>query len=108
MSNARPNDRRGCLLAAGMLLLAGPLAAQIQTSPLAGQHGTAVIIAQTSSGGSNTHLIDPSSNRVIGIIKGLGPHITSSLPDHGACLPPALACFPRNLAHFLSRPNKLA
>ena len=58
MSNARRDYRRSCLLATGMLFLAGPLAAQIQTSPLAGRNGTAIIIAQTSSGGSNTHLID--------------------------------------------------
>jgi DNA-binding beta-propeller fold protein YncE len=45
MLNARCNYRRSCLLAAGMLFLAGPLAAQIQTSPLAGQSGTAIIIA---------------------------------------------------------------
>ena len=75
MSNTRPDYRRSCLLAAGMLFLAGPLAAQIQTSPLAGQNGTALLIAQTSSGGSDTHLIDPVSNKVIGIIEGLGlPH----------------------------------
>ena len=82
MSNARRNYRRSCLLAAGMLFLAGPLAAQIQTSPLAGKDGTALIIAQTSSGGSNTHLIDPVSNKVIGIIEGLGlPHGITVNPE---------------------------
>ncbi len=82
MSNAPRNYRRSWLLAAGMLFLAGPLAAQIQTSPLAGQHGTAVIIAQTSSGGSNTHLIDPLTNKVIGIIEGLGlPHGITVNPE---------------------------
>jgi hypothetical protein len=76
MSNACCNYRRSYLLAAGMLFLAGPLAVQIQTSPLTGQNGTAIIIVQTSSGGSDTHLIDPASNRVIGIIEGLGlPHL---------------------------------
>jgi len=82
MSNAPRNYRRSWLLAAGMLFLAGPLTAQIQTSPLAGQHGTAVIIAQTSSGGSNTHLIDPLTNKVIGIIEGLGlPHGITVNPE---------------------------
>ena len=82
MSNARRIYRRSCLLAAGMLFLAGPLAAQIQTSPLAGRSGTAVIIAQTSSGGSDTHLIDPVSNKVIGIIEGLGlPHGITVNPE---------------------------
>ena len=82
MSNARRNYRKSCLLAAGTLFLAGPLAAQIQTSPLAGERGTAVIIAQTSSGGSNTYLIDPLSNEVIGIIEGLGlPHGITVNPE---------------------------
>ena len=82
MSNARRNYRRSCLLAAGMLFLAGPLAAQIQTSPLAGKDGTALVIAQTSSGGSNTHLIDPVTNKVIGIIEGLGlPHGITVNPE---------------------------
>ena len=72
MSNAPRNTLRNFLLAIAMLFLAGPLMAQIQTSPLAGQHETAVIIAQTSSGGSNTYLIDPLSKKVIGIIEGLG------------------------------------
>ena len=82
MSSARRNYRRSCLLAAGTLFLAGPLAAQIQTSPLAGRNGTAVIIAQTSSGGSDTHLIDPVSNKVIGIIEGLGlPHGITVNPE---------------------------
>ena len=71
MSNAPHNTLRNFLLAIAMLFLAGPLMAQIQTSPLAGQHETAVIIAQTSSGGSNTYLIDPLSKKVIGIIEGL-------------------------------------
>ena len=79
MSNARRNYRISCLLATGMLFLAGPLAAQIQTSPLAGRSGTAVIIAQTSSAGSDTHLIDPVSNKVIGIIEGLG--LPTELPS---------------------------
>ncbi len=82
MSNAPRNYGRSCLLAVGMLVLAGPLAAQIQTSPLAGQSGTAIVIAQTSSGGSNTHLIDPLSNEVIGIIEGLGlPHGITVNPE---------------------------
>ena len=82
MSNSRRNYRRSCLLAVGMLFFAGPLAAQIQTSPLAGRSGTAVIIAQTSSGGSDTHLIDPVSNKVIGIIEGLGlPHGITVNPE---------------------------
>ena len=82
MRNARSNCLRSCLLAAGMLFLAGPLAAQIQPSELAGQNGTAIIIAQTSSGGSDTHLIDPVSNRVIGIIRGLGlPHGITVNPE---------------------------
>ena len=82
MSIARRNYRRSCLAAAVMPFLAGPLAAQIQTSPLAGQNGTAIVIAQTSSGGSDTHLIDPASNRVIGIIEGLGlPHGITVNPE---------------------------
>ena len=38
--------------------------------------------AQTSSGGSDTHLIDPASNKVIGIIEGLGlPHGITVNPE---------------------------
>jgi YVTN family beta-propeller protein len=82
MSNAPRNTLRNFLLAIAMLFLAGPLMAQIQTSPLAGQHETAVIIAQTSSGGSNTYLIDPLSKKVIGIIEGLGlPHGITVNPE---------------------------
>ncbi|MDP6097459.1 MAG: hypothetical protein QGG67_15960 [Gammaproteobacteria bacterium] len=82
MSNAPRNTRRRSLLVIVILFLAGPLAAQIQTSPLAGRSGTAVVIAQTSSGGSNTHLIDPSSRKVIGIIEGLGlPHGITINPE---------------------------
>ena len=82
MSDAPRNYCRSCLLAAGMMFLASPLVAQIQTSPLAGQAGTAVIIAQTSSGGSDTHLINPASNKVIGVINGLGlPHGITVNPE---------------------------
>ena len=82
MSNAPRNNFTNPLLALAMLFLAGPLAAQIQTSPLANQHGTAIVIAQTSSGGSNTYLIDPLTNEVIGIIEGLGlPHGITINPE---------------------------
>ena len=82
MSKAYCNHVGACLTTAGIMFLAGPLSAQIQTSPLAGQNGTAVVIAQTSSGGSDTHLIDPVSNKVIGIIEGLGlPHGITVNPE---------------------------
>ena len=82
MMNALRNYRRSFLLAIAMLFFAGPLVAQIQTSPMASEHDAAVVIAQTSSGGSNTHLIDPLSNKVIGIIEGLGlPHGITVNPE---------------------------
>ena len=82
MSDSRRCHNRICLIAAGALFLAAPLAAQLQPSPLAGQPGTAVVVVQTSSAGSDSYLIDPVSNEVIGTIEGLGlPHGATINPE---------------------------
>ena len=55
----------GSLLSAlGIVLVAGPLAAQ---------SGEVVRIIQTNSAGTNAHLIDPETHEVLAVIEGL-PH----------------------------------
>lgn len=44
--------------------------------------GTAVRIIQTNAAGDDTHLIDPATNRVVGVIRGVEiPHGVTSSPD---------------------------
>jgi YVTN family beta-propeller protein len=44
--------------------------------------GNAVRIIQTNAAGDNTHLIDPATNRVVGIIQGIEvPHGVTTAPD---------------------------
>jgi YVTN family beta-propeller protein len=44
--------------------------------------GTAVRIIQTNAAGDDTHLIDPATNRVVGVIRGVEiPHGVTTSPD---------------------------
>lgn len=44
--------------------------------------GTAVRIIQTNAAGDDTHLIDPATNRVVGVIRGVEiPHGVTTAPD---------------------------
>jgi len=44
--------------------------------------GTVVRIVQTNGAGDDTHLIDPTTNRVVGVIKGIAiPHGVTAAPD---------------------------
>src|SRR5499427_9841628 len=58
-------------IALGILLAVMPLHAT----------GKRVVIVQTNSAGDNVHLIDPSTNRVVGVIKGIEV-------NHGAAVAP--------------------
>jgi YVTN family beta-propeller protein len=56
----------------------GPAAAAT-AAPVA---GTAVRIIQTNAAGDDTHLIDPATNRVVGVIRGVEiPHGVTASPD---------------------------
>ena len=49
-----------------------------------GGTATAVRIVQTNAAGDDTHLIDPETNRVVGVIKGIEiPHGVTAAPDGG-------------------------
>jgi YVTN family beta-propeller protein len=65
---------RRCFTALGVLLLAGPLTA-----------ATAVRIIQTNGAGDNAHVIDPATNKVVGVIEGVEiVHGVTSAPDGSA------------------------
>jgi YVTN family beta-propeller protein len=69
MTNMRTTHR--CLTALGVLSLAGSLTA-----------ATAVRIIQTNGAGDNVHIIDPATNKVVGIIEGEEiVHGVTSAPD---------------------------
>jgi YVTN family beta-propeller protein len=61
------------------------LAAWVRGGAPAGGHtaaATAVRIVQTNAAGDDTHLIDPGTNRVVGVIKGIEiPHGVTAAPD---------------------------
>src|SRR5215831_1106093 len=59
------------LIASAMLLAALPLTAA----------GKRVVIVQTNSAGDNVHLIDPATNKVVGVINGIEV-------NHGAAVAP--------------------
>jgi YVTN family beta-propeller protein len=62
---------RGWLTVVAVILLTLPLGA-----------ATAVRIIQTNAAGDNTHVIDPVTNKVVGIIEGIEvPHGVTSAPD---------------------------
>ncbi len=59
----------------GTIFLAAPLAAQTGT----------VRIVQTNAAGDNVHIIDPATNRVVDVIRGIPiPHGVTSHPDGSA------------------------
>src|SRR6059036_2854746 len=62
---------RKLLIASAVLLAALPLAAA----------GKRVVIVQTNSAGDNVHLIDPATNKVVGVINGIEV-------NHGAAVAP--------------------
>jgi YVTN family beta-propeller protein len=50
--------------------------------PAPASGGTAVRIIQTNAAGDDTHLIDPATNRVVGVIRGVEiPHGVTAAPD---------------------------
>jgi YVTN family beta-propeller protein len=59
----------------GLLLVAG------LTLPIAARAGRPIIV-QTNAAGDNIHLIDPATNKVTGVIKGIEvPHGAAAAPD---------------------------
>jgi multisubunit Na+/H+ antiporter MnhF subunit len=68
MMNSRA--RRGLLTALATVLLAVPLTA------------ASVRIIQTNSAGDNVHVIDPATNKVVGVIEGIEvSHGATAMPD---------------------------
>jgi YVTN family beta-propeller protein len=66
---------RTLVLVLGLGFLAAPLAAQTGT----------VRIIQTNAAGDNVHIIDPATNRVVDVIRGIPiPHGVTSHPDGSA------------------------
>src|SRR3954471_20693644 len=62
---------RRSLVVVGVVLLTLPLGA-----------ANAVRIIQTNAAGDNTHVIDPVTNKVVGIIEGIEvPHGVTAAPD---------------------------
>lgn len=73
--------RAPLLLCFGLALAAPPLRAQVPAEPA---HPT-VRILQTSSAGDDVQLIDPATNRVVDVIRGISiPHGATSHPDGSA------------------------
>lgn len=68
--------RRRVLLTIGLLALPG-----VVVLPLGAQTGK-VVIVQTNSAGDNVHLIDPTTNKIVGEIKGVEVnHGAAAAPD---------------------------
>ena len=64
-----------------LTVLAGILLCTASFSMLAAQ-GTKQRIVQTNSAGDNIHIIDPTTNKVVGEIKGVeAPHGVTVAPD---------------------------
>src|SRR5688500_19900778 len=60
--------------------LAGAAAIALCTVPLTAQHKVRII--QTNSAGDNVHLIDPATNKVVGVIEGIEVnHGAGDAPD---------------------------
>jgi len=69
-----------CALTLGMFALAVPLNGQIYSA--VGDSGEGVVrVIQTNSAGTNAHVIDPETNRVVAVIEDVGK-------PHGAALHP--------------------
>jgi YVTN family beta-propeller protein len=65
---------RGCLTVAAL--------AALGTVSLRAQHGNKVRIIQTNSAGDNVHIIDPATNKIVGVIEGIEVnHGAAGAPD---------------------------
>jgi DNA-binding beta-propeller fold protein YncE len=67
---------RKFLIASAILLAALPLTAA----------GKRVVIVQTNSAGDNVHLIDPATNKVMGVINGIEANHGAAVAPDGARL----------------------
>lgn len=75
-----PRRTAGVLFGAAVLLATAPLSAQTyRTNTVSDLSNRVVRILQTNSAGDNIHVIDPTTNRLVGVIEGI-PH------NHGVAL----------------------
>jgi YVTN family beta-propeller protein len=73
------------MIRAGMNHLLAALTATVLLASLAPAQTRTVRIVQTNAAGDDVHLIDPATNRVVGVIRGIPiPHGVTSHPDGSA------------------------